>query len=161
MLFWSARLRAVALTLIWAVMTLFLAAGVQAGGDQTQATIVVRDAYMRTSGGIGKTGAAFMVIENLSGTEDRLLSASSRVARKTEIHTHMEDANGMMMMRPVVGGLVIPAGGSHALKRGGDHLMMMGLNRALVQGDLVSFVLVFEHAGPVEAVVPVDQARKN
>ena len=52
-------------------------------------------------------------------------------------------------MREVEGGFAIKAGGTHALQRGGDHLMIMGLETVPVIGDTVMITLTFETAGDV------------
>ena len=123
--------------------------------------ITIQDPYARVSTMMSKSGAAFMVIENTGATDDRLISAASDVAEKVELHTHKEDAQGVMQMLEVPEGFAIPAGGSHALARGGDHVMFLGLTRSLAQGDLVTLSLTFEKAGTVTVEVPVDLARKD
>ena len=60
--------------------------------------IMISDAYARTSGAMAKSGAAFMVIENHAASDDRLISASSDVAQKVELHTHKAGADGVMQM---------------------------------------------------------------
>ena len=166
-LYLSSKIRAVALALVWAVMAIFLSTGAHADegphshGETGHGAIVVEDSFLRTNGATGKTGAAFLTIVNTTDADDRLVSVESAVANMTEMHTHLEDANGVMMMRPVENGFVVPANGTHTLKRGGDHLMMMGINAELAQDDLVTFILTFENAGPVVVVMPVDQDRKN
>ncbi len=123
--------------------------------------ITIQDPYARVSTMMSKSGAAFMVIENTGATEDRLIAASSDVAEKVELHTHKEDAQGVMQMLEVPEGFAIPAGGSHALARGGDHVMFLGLTRSLKEGDLVTLSLTFEKAGIVTLEVPVDMTRKD
>lgn len=120
--------------------------------------IVVSDAYARSSN--AQAAAAFLVIENASDVDDRLLDARSDAARKVELHTHLEDEGGVMRMRPIEGGIEIPAGARHSLARGGDHVMLMGLVHPLAEGDSVPLVLVFEHAGEIALDVPVDQDRQ-
>ena len=122
--------------------------------------IMVEDAYARTSTMMSKSGAAFMMLMNHGDEDDRLVSASSDVAQRVELHTHKEDANGVMQMLEVEEGFPIPAGGMHALARGGDHVMFMGLNRQLEQGDIVTLTLTFEKAGDMTIEVPVDLERK-
>jgi len=122
--------------------------------------IMVEDAYARTSTMMSKSGAAFMMLMNHGAEDDRLVSASSDVAQRVELHTHKEDANGVMQMLKVEEGFPIPAGGMHALARGGDHVMFMGLNRQLAQGDIVTVTLSFEKAGDMTIEVPVDLERK-
>ena len=123
--------------------------------------ITIHEPYARVSTMMSKSGAAFMVIENTGATEDRLIAASSDVAEKVELHTHKEDAQGVMQMLEVPEGFAIPAGGSHALARGGDHVMFLGLTRSLKDGDLVTLSLTFEKAGVVTLDVPVDMTRKD
>lgn len=123
--------------------------------------VIITDAYARTSGASAKSGAAFMVIENHADADDRLLSAASDVAARVELHTHKEDANGVMQMLEVPEGFAIPAHGSHALARGGDHVMFLGLTRSLAQGDKVTVTLTFEKAGEMTVEVPVDLERKD
>ena len=122
--------------------------------------IVVEDAYARASTPTAKSGAAFMVLMNTSDQDDRLVAAKSDVAARVELHTHREIADGVMKMMEVEEGFAIPAGGSHMLARGGDHVMFMGLNEPFADGDTVAVTLVFEHAGEVSVEIPVDLNRK-
>lgn len=123
-------------------------------------TITIHDAYARSSGPSAKTGAAFFEIVNKGDRADRLVAAESDIAVRTELHTHIEADNGVMQMREVEGGFEIPAGGSHLLQRGADHVMFMGLNQGLAHGDTVTLTLIFEEAGPITLDVPVDLERQ-
>ena len=87
----------------------------------------IENAYARTMGGIGASGAVFLEINNHADVDDRLIDVKSDVAEKVEMHTHKEDGNGVMQMMHVPEGFPVAALGSHALKRGGDHVMLMGL----------------------------------
>jgi copper(I)-binding protein len=49
----------------------------------------------------------------------------------------------------------------HALKRGGDHVMFMGLTRSLEHGDMIDLTLTFENAGQVVLTVPIDLERQD
>ena len=121
--------------------------------------ITISDPYARVSTMMSKSGAAFMVIANTGTEADRLISAASDVAEKVELHTHKQDANGVMQMLEVTEGFAIPAGESYALARGGDHVMFLGLTRPLAQGDVVQVTLSFETAGDVAVEIPVDLTR--
>lgn len=123
------------------------------------ADMVISDAYARASN--TKAGAAFMVIENTGDQDDRLLAVSSSIAARTELHTHQETGDGIMRMMHVEDGFAIPAGGTHMLKRGGDHVMFMGLSEPMEQGDLVPVTFVFEHAGDMMVHIPVDLERQD
>lgn len=122
--------------------------------------IAVKDPYVRTSTPSSVTGAAFMMLVNSGDTDDRLIAASTDVAGRVELHTHIEDANGVMKMTEIEGGIAVPAGEMHHLKRGGDHVMLMGLTRALEQGEEITVTLTFEKAGDITVQIPVDRERK-
>jgi len=120
----------------------------------------VSDPYARSMGGIGASGAIFLQIANPTDADDRLVSAASDVADKVELHTHIAGADGVMQMIEVPEGFPVPAQEGHSLQRGGDHIMLMGLTRALKDGDMITVTLTFEKAGEVVVEVPVDNARK-
>lgn len=122
--------------------------------------IMIEDAYARSAGKSAHAGAAFMTIVNMGDEDDRLIAASSDIAKLVELHTHIESDAGVMRMVEVEEGFVIPAGGSHALARGGDHVMFMGLTRSMNQGDTVTVTLTFEKAGEMVVEIPVDLERK-
>ena len=122
------------------------------------ADIVIEDAYLRVSRPGAPTGAMFMVIQNTGDSADTLIDVSSPVAAMVELHTHIED-DGIMRMRPIEAGIEIAAKGSHALQRGGDHVMLMGLTETLEDGMSVELTLTFETAGDIVATVDVDNAR--
>lgn len=124
------------------------------------AEIVITDPYARASRPNAPTGAAFMIIENTGETADRLVAASSGVAKRVELHTHIDQGDGVMKMTEIEGGIDIAAGGSHIMQRGGDHVMFMGLNDSLEQGGEVTVTLTFEQAGDVTVTIPVDNERK-
>ena len=122
--------------------------------------VMVMDAYARVASKVAKSGAAFLMIHNHSDQDDRLISAASDVAKRVELHTHLEE-DGVMKMTKLEDGVVIPAGGMHELKRGGDHVMFMGLTRSLEHGDMIELILSFEHAGNVTMTFPVDLERQD
>lgn len=123
-------------------------------------TIMIHDAYARVSGPTAKSGAAFLEVMNSGAAADRLIDVETDIAARAELHTHIEADNGVMQMRHVEDGFEIPAGGSHLLQRGGDHVMLMGLSRGLAHGDTVTLTLIFEVAGAITVDVPVDLERQ-
>ncbi|MGD9294039.1 MAG: copper chaperone PCu(A)C [Roseobacter sp.] len=125
------------------------------------AEIVITDPYARVSRPGAPTGAAFMIIENTSDTADRLVSASSDVAKRVELHTHIDQGDGVMKMTEIEGGVEIGPGATYVMKRGGDHVMFMGLNETLEQGGEVQVTLTFEQAGDVTLTIPVDNERAS
>ncbi|WP_417266891.1 copper chaperone PCu(A)C [Celeribacter baekdonensis] len=125
------------------------------------ADITIEDAYARSSGMMAKSGAAFFVIHNTGDTDDRLIAATSDIAKLTELHTHKAMGDGVMKMMRVDEGFAVPAQGTHALARGGDHVMLMGLLKPMGQGDVVTVTLTFEQAGDITVEIPVDLERQD
>lgn len=132
--------------------------GLLPGGPLLAGDIEIIDPYARASRPGAPTGAIFMSIQNAGTIADRLVAAKSPAAAVVQIHTHIEES-GIMKMREVEAGIPVPAGGTHTLSRGGDHVMLMGVTQDLVDGETVPLTLVFEIAGEVVIAVPVDNAR--
>jgi hypothetical protein len=120
---------------------------------------MVRDAYARASGMSALAGAAFMQLVNMGDEDDRLINAISDAAKRVELHTHIENDQGIMQMVKVDAGFPVPAGETHVLQRGGDHVMFMGLTAPFEQGRLITVTLVFEKAGDITVEIPVDLQR--
>lgn len=101
-----------------------------------------------------KAAGGYLTVANKGGEADRLVGASSPLAGKVEVHT-MAVVDNVMTMRPVEGGLEIPAGGSVELKPGGYHLMFMDVAAPFAEGETVPVTLEFEKAGHAELLLPV------
>jgi periplasmic copper chaperone A len=108
---------------------------------------VAENGWSRATAAGQSVGAGFVTLRNPGDTADKLLSASSDVAGKVELHAHIND-NGVMKMRPVPE-IEVPAKGSVTLAPGGFHLMLIGLKAPLTEGQHVPLTLVFEKAGAV------------
>ena len=121
--------------------------------------IVITDAYARASGKKAKAGAAFLVIENNSNEDDRLLSAYSTASKMVQLHSHEIGDDSIVRMLHVQDGFVIPAGGMYRLKRGADHIMFIGLIEPWEHGDKLEVILTFEKAGDIRLKIPVDMER--
>jgi copper(I)-binding protein len=90
--------------------------------------------------------AAYMRILNRSGAPDRLLEVRSDVAGRTELHRTTIDEDGLATMGPA-GDVEIPAGEAILLEPGGLHVMLMGLQETLGEGEMIRLTLAFEIAG--------------
>lgn len=123
--------------------------------------IEIDDAYAIASGMSAQAGAAFMIIRNTGDTDDRLVAASApEVSRRTELHTHIND-DGVMRMVEVEEGFEVPAGGEALLRRGGNHVMFMGLLNPFEQDEMLTVTLTFEKAGDMVVEIPVDLERQD
>jgi hypothetical protein len=120
------------ITDVWARAAVMTTGGMQTpssgGMEMSKPTSAV---YMKISGG---------------GMADKLVKAETTVAESTELHT-VEMKDGVMQMRPVEGGIDVPADGTVELKPGGLHIMLIGLKQELKPGDKVNVKLTFEKAG--------------
>jgi len=123
--------------------------------------IEVHDAYAIQSMPGGPTAAAFMVIHNHGGAPDRLIGVGSDIAARTELHTHIADDNGVMQMTKVEEGLDLPTDGTIEMVRGSHHVMFMGVNATLDDGQTFPVTLMFEDAGEVVVEVTVDLDRRT
>lgn len=124
-----------------ALLTSMLALGLQACNAEAQNSITVENPQVRSTAAGQKVTGAFMVLKNTTATDIDLTTAKSDIASMTEIH-ESSMRNGMMEMNQV-DKVTIPANGSAELKPGGFHIMLMGLNKQLNQGDKTALTLTF------------------
>lgn len=97
--------------------------------------------------------ASFMTLKNTSDHDIYLIEADSKVAKKVELHTHIHD-NGVMRMRQVPN-IKIPAHGETKLQPGGFHIMLIGLQQKLVQGEHIKVTLTFKDGSHKIVTMPV------
>lgn len=114
--------------------------------------IMVHDAWVKAAEH-GMT-AAFGRLSNTSPEEVRIVSATSAVTDRMELH-EVVSQDGAMTMRPKDGGFVVPAQTDIELTPGADHLMLMDLTEPLVPGTDIEMVATFEDGStlPITAQV--------
>ena len=100
----------------------------------------VENPWARATPNGAKVGGGYLTIKN-DGT-------SSPIAEKLELN-ELSSENGVMKMRALPNGLQINPGQTVTLKPGGYHIMFVGLNKPLKQGDHVPVTLNFANAGTV------------
>lgn len=101
----------------------------------------------------GGNGGVYMQIRNATDRDDRLTRAYAEGVARVELHTHEMDGD-MARMRQVPH-ISIRAGELVELAPRGLHVMLMGVEEPLAEGDELDLTLVFEHAGEVDVPVPV------
>lgn len=116
--------------------------------------IAVSEAWAQATPPAAKTGALYATIHNSGDKPDRLISLESDVADAGVVHK-MTMEGGIMRMRPLSKGLVVPPGDTVALAPGGMHGMLIGLKQPLKAGETFHATAVFETAGRIEISVPV------
>ncbi|MFA9273628.1 MAG: copper chaperone PCu(A)C [Candidatus Aquirickettsiella gammari] len=118
--------------------------------------VAVKDPWVRTTVVQQKATGAFM---QLTATQDvKLISATSPAAKNVEIHT-MEMDKDVMKMRQIMS-LDLPAGKSVELKPGSYHVMLMGLNAPVKEGDIVPLTLTVEGKDKKTQIIEVKAVGK-
>ncbi|PWC53831.1 hypothetical protein TSO221_09915 [Azospirillum sp. TSO22-1] len=135
---------------------LAVAAGTALAHGYKAGAVEIEHPWARATAGTAQNGAAYMVLTGHGKDADRLVSVSTPVADKAELHLHMMD-NGVMKMRPVDAIEVMP-GSPTTLAPGGLHIMLLGLKQPLVKGKAFPLTLTFEKGGPVTVEVDVQGA---
>lgn len=119
--------------------------------------VLVKEAYARASATpVAKAGAVYVSVSNRGETADRLVAVSSPVASMATLHRTIKDGDVMRMEN--AGTIDLPPNGTLVMEPGGLHVMLMGLNAPLKQGDVIDLTLVFELSGPITLQVPVGSA---
>jgi periplasmic copper chaperone A len=98
-------------------------------------------------------GVVYLTLHNAGGTSDRLLGASTPLAQKVEMHGGGM-SHGVAIMRPLEG-IDIAVGSIVEFKTGGNHLMLIGLQRPLTAGMVLPLTLKFQKSGEQKVNVPV------
>ncbi len=107
--------------------------------DDQPESLSISQAWVRLMPPGQKITAAFMTIENNSGEEQIVVSATSDVAEVTEMH-HMVYENGMMKMSKL-DQIVIAPHAKAELVPGGMHVMLINLKKVLAKGEKVLLTL--------------------
>ena len=118
-------------------------------------SVEISAAWARATTSTARVGGAFMTLKAV-GEADRVVSVSSPIAEKIELHETINDG-GVMKMREVAQ-LVLAPGQPIVLKPGSYHIMLIGLKKPLNRGESFALTVTFEKAPPVTATVTVEAA---
>ena len=116
---------------------------------ENSGALEIRDAWAPSSPNGVDVAAGYLTIAN-GGPADRLIALASARAAKVEVHEMSMDG-AVMRMRPVEGGLAVPAGEAVTLSPAGLHLMFSGVTQPFAAGEEIPLTLTFERAGVREA----------
>jgi len=120
-----------------------------------QAEITVENPYVRAVPPGQMNSAAFMQLNNSGSEQVALISASSSIAKNVELHNHI-NADGIMKMRQV-DKVNIAANGTASLQPGGYHIMLIGLNQDLTEGQEIDLKLQFSDGSEQALTIPVQK----
>ena len=124
--------------------------------EHKASSLMIERPWSRPTIGNAPNSAAYLKITNKGGAPDTLVGVTSDVASKVELHTVIKQRE-VMRMRPVEGGIAVPANASLELKPGGYHIMLIGLTRKLTPGDMFDLTLQFKSQGEVPIKVKVEK----
>ena len=114
--------------------------------------LVVEDPWAREMPPVSETGAVWFRVVNHGGA-DHIVSVQSPFAERTELHTHeLEDGVAKMRHLPSV---EVPAHGNLMFEPGDRHVMLIGLEEALVAGESFPMTIRFAKAGEMDVQVQV------
>lgn len=113
-------------------------AATAAGQAAQTGGVTIADAWVKAAPS-GMT-AMFGMLTNTGSAPVTVTGAATDLAGMVELHETVTE-NGVSTMRQKTGGFVIPAGGTFELKPGGNHVMLMGLKKAVKAGEEVDVTL--------------------
>ena len=121
--------------------------------ETAPAEIAVMRAWARATPPGAAVGAVYLTLENKGGAADRLVAITSPAAQSAMLHETIEES-GVSTMRETEGG--IAPGTTLEMRPGGAHIMLMGLNAPLKEGETIAVALDFEKAGRVNVSAKVE-----
>ena len=139
----------------WAVVGLALISVQVLAHTHEKGDIQVRHPWSRATPPGAKVAVGYMEIRNVGTQPDRLLSATTPVAQRVEMHVTQRDGEVMKMRE--VKTFEIPARERYALRPGGSHLMLVDLLQPLKMGERFTMRLRFERAGELEIELEVQE----
>lgn len=128
--------------------------------DYRVGDILIAHPWSRATPPGARVGSGYLKIENKGGVPDRLIRVHMERASRVEIH-EMTISAGVMQMRELPVGIVIPPGAIVELKPGGLHVMFMDLSAPLKHNDRLIGLLTFERAGTVSVEFVVEPIGTN
>jgi periplasmic copper chaperone A len=132
--------------------------GFQVSSNAQENVVIVSDAWSRPITIEGRPGGAYLNISNQTEEADQLLSVSSTVSPRLEIHEHSMTDGVMKMSR--VDFVEIPANQKVEFKPGGYHIMIFDSKKYEI-GDDFELVLTFKNAGDIATKVQVSMKKPN
>lgn len=126
-------------------------------GPDSPPELDLSDAWARETVAGQTATAAYGTITNGGGSADTLVAVTAPVPARASLHAS-RTMNGLASMRPIEGGLEIPAGEKVRLEPGGAHVMIENLAEPLRAGETLQLTFRFARSGSRAVEVPVRPA---
>ncbi|MCF8262136.1 MAG: copper chaperone PCu(A)C [Melioribacteraceae bacterium] len=120
---------------------------------ETKSTIEINSPWIRAAAKNMNT-ALFFEIANNTENEIALVKVESEISKVVEVHETFEKGEDMMGMRQV-DEVTIPANGSRLFKPMSFHVMLIGLNQDVKEGETYSANLFFDNGSQIAISAPV------
>jgi copper(I)-binding protein len=117
--------------------------------------IQVRHPWSRATPPGVQVAVGYMEIRNNGTQPDRLVAASTPVAKRVEMHITRRDGEVMRMRQ--VKDFESPARERVTLRPGGSHLMLVDLTQPLKKGERFTMRLRFERAGELDIELEIQE----
>jgi copper(I)-binding protein len=113
----------------------------------------IEDGWARAVPIVDGNSAFYFTVRNNKAEPDRLIGVETALGI-AEMHESVVEG-GVARMLPRPEGFEVPAGGALVLDQGGKHIMVMGVTEPLGAGVNISATLLFEGAGAIPVILPV------
>ncbi|PMJ92919.1 copper chaperone PCu(A)C [Vibrio sp. 10N.261.55.A7] len=118
-----------------------------------EVNIMAHHPYARATPPGAVNSAVFAHLMNNSTVDQVIVSASTSVAGKVELHDVVMDGDVMKMRQ--ISQLVVPAEGMLELKPGGLHIMLFDLSKPLVEGESIDVEFTLESGDKYSFTAPI------
>ena len=136
-------------------IALALQVGIAWAHTHEKGDIQVRHPWSRATPAGAKVAVGYMEIRNTGRGPDRLVSVSTPLAKRVEMHVTRQEGEVMKMRE--VKSFEIPARERYELRPGGAHLMLVDVARPLRKGERFPVTLRFERAGELQVEFEVQE----
>lgn len=116
--------------------------------DYKAGLIAIGHPFARATPASAPVAGGYLTLTNTGKEADILLSGSSPVSEKLELHLSTL-VEGVAKMRQIEDGIEIKPGETVALKAGASHIMFLRPRKQLVEGERFPVTLNFKNAGPI------------
>lgn len=119
--------------------------------------ITIENAFVKVMPPSTKNSAVFLDLVNNTDKTISLISASSNISEKVELHTHI-DEDGMKKMIKI-DSIEVPAKSTVSLRPGGMHIMLFDVKKRISENDRINVKLVFDNNNTLESEVKAKDMR--
>ena len=122
--------------------------------------LLISDFWIKPTIGNHKMTSGYLTIENTNNIDERLVSLTSEISKKTQLHD-MVVQNDIMMMKHLLGGVVIKANSKVIFRPGSYHIMFINLQQSLKVMNKYQVTLKFQNSGSITIEMPVLIKKSN